>query len=336
MVTMRRGERRVPGPAVARRIGLRRALTWGIGVVLAGALLATGVLYSRQIWSWATHWQGGPSQTWPPRPLPGDPMLRLAAVGDVGDGSADFHETTTEMYEVSRDRHFDVVYLLGDNVYPKGDPAELEDRVLVPLRPILDAGAELRAVLGNHDVMLGRGDEQLELLGMPGRWHAVERGGVLLVGLDTEDDDPDQVTWLEDTLGASAARWKIVVMHRPPYSAGYQGSSVGLRELYTPIFERHGVNLVLSGHDHDYQRSVPMGGITYIVSGGGSDTRRTGVADFTAVAYAEQHFVDIAVYADRLLVRAIDSEGRAFDAVSIARDGTVTELGPPAPATPES
>lgn len=300
---------------------------------MAGVAIAAIVVYHRQIWSYATHWRGGPVETWPAAPLAEAPMLRIAAVGDVGDGGADFHETAAEMYLAGRDHAFDVVLLLGDNIYPKGDPADLQARVIDPLQPLLDAGAELRAIIGNHDVMVdGYGDEQLLRLGMPGRWHAVERHGVLLVGLDSEHDDPEQLRWLEETLATSRATWKIVALHRPPYSAGYQGSDLAIRERWTPILQRHGVQLVLSGHDHDYQRSRPIEGTTYVVSGAGSSTRRTGTEDFTAVAFAVQHFVDIAVYPERLLLRAIAGDGRVFDEVSIDPTGAVTEgpMGDPA------
>ncbi len=106
-------------------------------------------------------------------------------------------------------------------------------------------------------------------------------------------------------------------MHHPPYSAGYQGSSVDVRDALAPVLERHGVQLVLSGHDHDYQRSVPIDGVTYVVSGGASGTRRTGEDDFTAVSYSWHHFVDIAVTGDQLVLRAVGQDGTVFDEVTL-------------------
>jgi hypothetical protein len=73
------------------------------------------------------------------------------------------------------------------------------------------------------------------------------------------------------------------------------------------------VQLVLSGHDHDYQRSVPIDGVTYVVSGGGAGTRRTGSDDFTAVSWSWHHFLDICVFDDRLELRAINQDGRVGD-----------------------
>ena len=117
-------------------------------------------------------------------------------------------------------------------------------------------------------------------------------------------DDPVQLAFLENALEAADTTWTIVAMHHPPYSAGYQGSSIDARRAFAPLFEQYGVQLVLSGHDHDYQRSEVINGVTYVVSGAGSGTRRTGSEDFTAVSYAFLHFVDVAAYDDRMVVRA--------------------------------
>ena len=84
-----------------------------------------------------------------------------------------------------------------------------------------------------------------------------------------------------------------------------------------PILRRNGVQLVLSGHDHDYQRSNDLGGITYVVSGGGSGTRRTGARDFTAVSFAAPHFLDIGIYPDRLVLRPVTDEGEVGDLVEL-------------------
>jgi hypothetical protein len=72
---------------------------------------------------------------------------------------------------------------------------------------------------------------------------------------------------------------------------------------------------VLSGHDHDYQRSKPIDGVTYVVSGGGAGTRRTGSDDFTATSFSWHHFLDIGVFRDRLVLRAIGQNGRVADEV---------------------
>jgi 3',5'-cyclic AMP phosphodiesterase CpdA len=212
---------------------------------------------------------------------------------------------------------YDVLLLLGDNVYPSGDPDRLDDTVFRPFGDVLGAGARLLAIVGNHDAAEGRSLEQIRRLGMPGLWWSVVIGDVRFVGLDSNGvDDPAQLAWLRATLEDAAEPWTIVAIHESPYSAGYQGSNLDVRERFAPLFERFGVQLVLSGHDHDYQRSV-VDGVTYVVSGAGGSTRGTGEEGFTVVSWSVLHFVDLNVFGDRLVLRAITQDGRVFDEATI-------------------
>ncbi len=273
--------------------------------------------------AWLTKDVGAPSHGTVPTPLSVEdpPLVRLAAVGDVGTGSSAQQATADAMADAGRDRAFDALLLLGDNVYPDGDPAQLDEVVFEPFAATLDDGAQLLAVLGNHDVQNNDGDEQAAALGMPGRWYSRRLGPVLFVGLDsTRADDPAQKAWLEQTLAAATAPWKIVTMHHPMYSAGWHGSDETAREAFQATLERNGAQLVLAGHDHDYQRSRPINGVTYIVSGGAAKLRPTGRAAFTAVSWSALHLVDIAVWDDRITVRALGQDGLVYDEVTIRTD----------------
>ena len=292
---------------------------WRFGLVallllaMVGATLGA-VVYRRQIGSWLTHRKGSPTHTEAYRPFPADdlPALRVAVAGDVGDSGHRLDATGAAMAELASDVPFDVLLLLGDNVYPSGDPAELPVTVFEPFADVLDDGTDLLAILGNHDV--SHGDAQLAALGMPGRWWSVQRGDVQIIGLDSNRwDDPSQLSWLDQTLAASTATWKIVAVHHPPYSAGYQGSNRDVRDAYAPLFERHGVQLVLSGHDHDYQRSIPINGVTYVVTGAAAGTRRTGEDEFTAVSFSWHSYVELGIYADRLVGRVLNQDNRVAD-----------------------
>jgi predicted phosphodiesterase len=289
-------------------------------VVLA-LVVALGLVYwwnlGPQTVSMLTHRKGAPTETWALAPLPAEPDLRIAAVGDVGEGEEEEWQTSWAISEVGAEPPYDVLLLLGDNVYPSGDPARLPYTVFRPFDRVLDEGAALFAIVGNHDA--GHADEQMEILGMPGTWWAEHLpGDVLLIGLDSNRvGDPAQRAFLEETLREATERWRIVAVHEPPYSAGYQGSNLAVRETFTPLFVRYGVQLVLSGHEHDYQRNEPDDGVTYLVSGAGGRTRGTGEEPFTAVSYAVYHFVDVNVFPDRMLVRAVDQDARAFDAFAI-------------------
>ena len=78
-------------------------------------------------------------------------------------------------------------------------------------------------------------------------------------------------------LAATTQPWKVALFHRSPYSAGGEhGSDLAVRDAFGAVFDQHGVQLVISAHEHDYERTVPMrggapapGGTTYIVTGGG-------------------------------------------------------------------
>jgi len=184
----------------------------------------------------------------------------------------------------------------------------------------LDAGAQLLPVLGNHDVQDNNGDDQARALGMPARWYSRLLGPVLFIGLDsTQADNPAQAAWLGETLAAATAPWKIVTMHHPPYSAGYHGSNEPARDAFQATFERYGVQLVLAGHDHDYQRSRPIGGVTYVVSGAAAKLRPTGRESFTDTSWSALHFLDIAVWQKRLTLRAIGQDGLVYDTITLRR-----------------
>lgn len=309
-------------PARPPRSRRRRAGRVLLGL-LAVVVLVVGLVayrYRGPIEATLTHRVGAPPQTWEVVDLPPEnqPVLRVALVGDVGDGGDRARETAAAVAEQSANDPYDILMLLGDNVYPAGDPSRIQATVFEPFAPVLDGGTQLFAILGNHDELKGTGDAQLEALRMPGRYYAVERGDLLGIALDTTDPtNPEQLAWLEETLASSDATWKLVGLHHPPYSSGYHGSSEVVRETFTPLFERYGVQVVFAGHEHDYQRTDPIDGVTYIVSGAASRARRTGVEDFTAVAWATHHFVDLNVYDDHLLIRAIDQDGEQFDEVVV-------------------
>jgi 3',5'-cyclic AMP phosphodiesterase CpdA len=303
-------------------------------VVVLVVLLAVGWAYRDQLVRRVTRRKGGPERTWAWAPVgptnPAAPVRhRLALVGDVGDGGRHLRATAGAIARVDRaGPPLDALVLLGDNVYPAGDPSRLRSTVFEPFAPVL-AHAELLAVIGNHDVKRGHGAGQVAALGMPGRWWSRSLGDLLVVGLDSNaPDDPAQRDWLEATLAAATEPWRVVVLHHPPFSAGYQGSDPAVRRAFVPVLARHGVQLVVAGHDHDYQRSVPIDGVTYLVTGAAAAKRRTGEAPFTAVSFAWRHFVELVVSADRLVVRAVGPDLTVADEAVIPGPGDGPGLGP--------
>jgi 3',5'-cyclic AMP phosphodiesterase CpdA len=263
--------------------------------------------------------------------------LRLAIAGDVGHPSAELELTVAAMVDEHTRRPFDALVLLGDNIYPDGDPARVREAVLDPLAPILTRGVVLAAVLGNHDVDRGQADEVARRLGMPARWYERRFGAVQLLALDsTRAGDREQGAWLERTLAGSDAAFRVVALHHPPYSAGWHGSSRVVRRAFGPAFVRHGVELVLAGHEHDYQRSKPINGTVYIVSGAATHLRATGKRRFTASAHARHHFVDLWVIDDRLIIQPVGHDRQPFDQAVLPRVAGAAPIGASAPATSAS
>lgn len=244
----------------------------------------------------------------------GAPLVRFTVVGDVGTGDSEEYETAAAMTNLLHDGPIDGLVLLGDNVYPDGDPERLDETVFIPFGSILYSGTELLPVLGNHDIRDGNGPGQLEAFGLEKSWYSKQFDDLLFIGLDsTIPADWRQLLWLEETLSSSDSRWIIVAMHHSPYSAGAHGVHEPSIENLVPLFEKYDVDLVLSGHDHDYQRSKPLNGVTYVVSGAGAKIRPTSSEDFTAVSWSVHHFVELRVYEDEIMGMAYAQDGRVFD-----------------------
>lgn len=242
--------------------------------------------------------------------------LRLAVAGDVGHPSPELDRTVAVMADEHERRPFDHLVLLGDNVYPDGDPAQVGRAVLEPFAPILGRGVGLSAVLGNHDVQREQGDEVARRLGMPARWYERRFGQVQLIALDsTRHDDREQQDWLEHTLAVGDCAFRIVALHHPPYSAGWHGSTRTVRRALAPAFRRHRVDLVLAGHEHDYQRTKPIGDTVYVVSGAATHLRATGHRRFTASSHARHHFVDVWLIEDEVIVQPVGHDRQLFDRV---------------------
>ena len=159
----------------------------------------------------------------------------------------------------------------------------------------------------------------------PGRYYTSSHGPVDFFYLDSNEPDlfsQEQLDWFDSALAASRKRWKIVCVHHPPYSSGRYGSTPGEAEKLSPLLARHAVDLVLSGHDHHYERTRPIDGTTYVVSGGGCKTTPVGPSKISAVAESTLEFLHVTVEGDRLTADAIRPNGGLVDHFELrAREG---------------
>jgi hypothetical protein len=130
--------------------------------------------------------------------------------------------------------------------------------------------------------------------------------------LDVEHyfDDPEHARWVREALAADGARWRIPFSHHPPFCAGPEhGNTTGMVERLVPLFEKARVQLVLSGHEHNFQHAH-VRGIDYVVSGAAGKLRPEPPTAFEAAGTkawaAAGHFLLVDADADRLRVRPLD------------------------------
>ena len=244
--------------------------------------------------------------------------VRFVAMGDSGTGGREQLAVMQQMESVP----FDFMIHTGDVAYEKGKLSELETLHFGVYSPLLRMFPFFPAS-GNHDYGTDNAAPFRQSFALPEnggpygheRWYSFDWGNVHFVALDTElSGNAAQEAWLDADLTANDLPWTIVYMHRPPYSSGAHGSHHKTRDSFGPILERHGVKLVLNGHEHNYERTKPISGVHYIVTGGGGrETRSVGSSWFSAFAEPVLHFVYVEVRGNRLSLHAIDGVGREFD-----------------------
>ncbi|MEK6288670.1 MAG: metallophosphoesterase [Acidobacteriota bacterium] len=253
---------------------------------------------------------------------PVDDKVRFAVIGDWGTGDKHQIGIARQMFASHQRTRFDFVISAGDNVYPNGSGKYFDRNFEQPFANLLKDRVNFYTVLGNHDVDAGRQDQcQYPLFNMGGQnYYKIERGNGLaeFFMLDSTDFGLTQTTWLESSLSASKAKWKIAVFHHPIYSSGKQhGSATGLRKRLEPLFTRYRVNVGFSGHDHIYERTKPQQGIQYFVSGAGGKVRRGDVdrgSGITAASFDDDnHFMVIEIDDNQVSFQAISEAGVVVD-----------------------
>ena len=187
---------------------------------------------------------------------------------------------------------------------------------------MLDAGVKFYATLGNHD---DPNDERLyKPFNMGGeRYYVFKKGDVAFFALDSTYMDPAQLSWLDQNLQNTKSKWKICYFHHPLYNDGRShGPDVDLRSQLTPLFRRYGVNLVLSGHEHVYERIKPEDNIYYFILG---NSAKLMTKDFKSSNQMEkgfdtdQGFMLVEINGEKLYFQVISRGGKTIDAGALDR-----------------
>ncbi|HEY8459534.1 MAG TPA: metallophosphoesterase [Blastocatellia bacterium] len=253
---------------------------------------------------------------------PAKDKIKFIAIGDFGTGDDNQAGIAAQMLRDHKTSPLDFVIAVGDNIYPDGGGRHFVKKFERPYAGLIRENVPFHAVLGNHDVKDGRRDQcQYPLFNMNGQcYYTIKKGDGLaeFFMIDSTDYDMAQASWLEGALKESAAKWKIAVFHHPIYSsAEAHGSNLGLRARIEPLLTRYGVNVVISGHDHVYERTHPQKGVQYFVAGAGGKIRHGDVnlrSPLRAMSYdRDNHYLQMVIEDQQISFQTVTRVGAVID-----------------------
>lgn len=209
---------------------------------------------------------------------------RLWIIGDAGTANANQEAVRDAYLSYVGAQRADLFLMLGDNAYSDGTDEEYQEAVF-DMYPQVLKNTVTWPTLGNHDGhSADSGTEtgpyydiftlprQAEAGGVPSgteAYYAFDYGAIHFVCLDSYDSDTstdgDMLTWLTSDLTANTRPWLVAFWHHPPYTKGShdsddEGQLIDMRERALPILESFGVDLILTGHSHSYERSYYING----------------------------------------------------------------------------
>jgi len=247
--------------------------------------------------------------------------IRFAAIGDNGTGTKEQYDVAAQMGRFHQRFPFEFVVMLGDNIYGGQTAADFKLKFEDPYKPLLDGGVKFYASLGNHDNPNERFYKPFNMGGK--RYYSFKNANATFFALDSNYMDPEQVSWLQQQLSGSSSDWKICFFHHPLHSDGqFHGADVDFRDRIAPILEKNGVNVVLSGHDHVYERIAPQHGISYFVIGNSGQLRFHNLRPSSQMmkGYDEDcGFALFEIAGDELYFQIVSRKGETIDSGEISR-----------------
>ncbi|MBA2544394.1 MAG: metallophosphoesterase [Deltaproteobacteria bacterium] len=250
---------------------------------------------------------------------PGAPnAMRFVALGDTGSGDP---AQIAIMKRLAAEQ-FDLMLFLGDIAYESGTARQLETRFFAIYRDFTRY-VPVYPAIGNHERRTRKGRPYFEafVLPEPERYYSFDWGDVHFVAIDTTERNAQQLAWLDDDLGKNKLPWVIVYGHHPMYTNSLRGPQLWIRKAFAKILTRHKVDLVLTGHEHQYER-FKVGDVNYIVSGGGGGQLTSFYGRSKALKQATvHHYLAFEVSAEQLVMKAIDISGNEIEALKLTKEG---------------
>lgn len=242
------------------------------------------------------------------------PGVTFAVKGDWGAATPAQAAVTRRMCREHSARPFAFVLTTGDNFYAP-DGVATDANFYRPEACLLRAGIPWRAAWGNHDV---RGASTGSVL-KAARYYSFARGPLRVVVLDANRPTDDaQLRFLRTTLEAAREAALVVAFHQPIHTAGFHGPELAARRRWEPLFVKHGVRLVLQGHNHHYERIVQRG-VNYVTTGGGGQRLYPCVrpAEGLVRCVPAHHFLRVVARDDTISVKAIEPSGATLASFAI-------------------
>lgn len=272
-------------------------------------------------------WKNGETAMGKFRTAPADnsTTLRFAVVGDSRSDLA----MCTKISNMIFDKDPDIVLHSGDIVASGKNLHEWKTFLFGPMEKLL-RNIPFYPVLGNHEQESPHYYNFFSLHDQK-PWWSVDYGSVHIIGLDTSvptDPESEQYQFLLADLKKNKKPWTIIVFHFPLFHSHPSRPVYEFRYDWQPLFMEYGVDLALTGHDHYYHRSFPIGrmaekqkGVVHITSaGGGASLYPTIPKSYSAYDRSLYHFLLIDVTENELEIRAIDENNQIFDAIIINKN----------------
>lgn len=227
----------------------------------------------------------GPEYSFTTATLPGvRKKTRFWALGDAGTANADQFNVRDAAYRVLGTNRLDLVLLLGDNAYNVGSDSEYQ-RAIFECYPATLRNTPLWSTIGNHETAqspnpsstiayyqifsLPQDGEAGGLASGTEDYYSFDHANIHFVCLDSMTSsraaNGAMANWLRADLESTTQDWIVAFWHHPPYTKGSHNSDtevelIEMRQNILPILEAHGVDLILAGHSHAYERSHLLDG----------------------------------------------------------------------------
>jgi len=209
---------------------------------------------------------------------------RIWVLGDSGTANTNAQAVSNAYLSFTGSTHTNLWLMLGDNAYETGTDSEFQAAVF-DMYPTILRKSVLWPTLGNHDTAQSANPPaslpyfamftlptNAQAGGMASgteKYYSFDYGNIHFICLDSMTSDRSSTgpmaTWLRADLASSTRQWTIAFWHHPAYSKGSHNSDtetelVQMRQTFLPILEEAGVDLVLAGHSHSYERSFLIDG----------------------------------------------------------------------------